>query len=239
MTNYTQLIAMLARDFTVARIMIPLEHLVIVSSVDECVLVSERHIDLDVFPFIQKGAITGYWERGKAKIFPLTPKCIVTNSTTIFDLIDLLQKRHFYFVMEGSRIIGYVHRTDLNNDLLKIPFYILLQSLEASLLTRLDLKFSDLSLLQNKTRAQFLASMHNERKSKDIHLGSIQGLYLSEILEISIQRGVVEVPGKLKHLLEEFRNRVSHADKSLFQDSNDMVKLKEVKDYCINHLECN
>lgn len=226
----------LQRDFTVEKIMVGIAKLKFGSTTDECKDISMQFEDYDVIPLSQKNIIMGYWDTRVEKIVPLTPKDLITNTTNIFQLFDLFEKRQFFFVMESTQIIGFVHKSDLNNNLFKIPFYVLLQSLESYLLTKIDLSPKAISTIANKERVDSLIASHDKMRTKDIHLDSIQGLYLSEILELSLKQGVITIHQSLKHNLEQFRNRVSHADKSLIVSEKDIPKLKQVKDYCFSVL---
>lgn len=236
-SNYYQIVEMLSRDFTTEKIMIPLAELISANSKDECLKLSKKHDDLDIIPFVQKEAITGYWDKRKMRIVPLSPKHIITNSTTILHLIDLFDSHEFFFVMSGPEVVGFVHRSDLNNDLLKIPFYILLQSLESLLLEKLSLSINDVQQLSDNARVKQITDQHMLKMEGDMHIDSVQGLYLSEILEISKNREVLNLSGSMKHLLEDFRNRVSHADRSLLNKPEEISYLKQVKDYCLTMLE--
>ena len=229
-----QIINMLNNDFTVDKIMVPLEHLILADTKEKCIEQARQHEDLDIIPFVQKGSITGYWDKHQNRIVPLSPRHITTSSTNIFDLIDVFTAQQFFFVMSGTEIVGYVHRVDLNNDLIKIPFYILLQSLESFLLQNMQLELKDISLLKNKERVSSITSKHLEKQKRDINLESVQGLYLSEILEISIKKGMINLPLPMKHDLEDFRNRVSHADRSLLNNLDEIPRLKQMKDFCIS-----
>jgi hypothetical protein len=235
-TNFTQIINMLNNDFTVDKIMVPMEYLVLADTKEKCIERGRQHKDLDIIPFVQKGSITGYWDKNQNRIVPLSPKHITTSSTNIFDLIDVFTAQQFFFVMNGPEIVGYVHRVDLNNDLIKIPFYILLQSLESFLLQKMQLELKDISLLKNMERVRHIISIHHEKQERDINLEAVQGLYLSEILELSIQKGIIHLPLPMKHDLEDFRNRVSHADRTLLTSIDEIPKLKHLKDFCIKIL---
>jgi hypothetical protein len=229
----SEIVDLLTREFTVEKIMISKSGLIIGDSPENCSKLSGQHPDFDIIPFSQNDVIMGYWEKKHKRIIPISPKDLITSSTDIFKLIDLFEKRMFYFVMKGTEITGYLHRVDLNNDLLKVPFYILLQSLESSLLEKLNLNTDEIKLLDSQSRVKQLLHWHKARQKKDIHMEGVHGLYLSEILELSIKRKILDISLPLKHDLEDFRNRVSHADKSLLNDISEIPRLIKIKDCCL------
>ena len=237
MNAQSEMFPFLERDFTVEKIMIDVNDLVVGTSLEECEALSEQYPTYDIIPLSQKGTIMGFWDTVAKKIIPITPKHLITNKTSIFQLLDLFENERYFFVLGNTRITGFVHCSDINNDLVKIPFYILLQSLESLILGQLNLTVEAVGKIGNKQRVDDLIREHEMKLSNDIQLNKIQGLYLSEILELGMKQQIIKLKPQLKQYLEDFRNRVSHADKTLLSEEKDIHKLKRIKDYCISALQ--
>lgn len=50
--------------------------------------------------------------------------------TTLLNMVDILQGRAFSFVLTHQRIDGYVHYSDLNHQIVKWTFYVMLEAVE-------------------------------------------------------------------------------------------------------------
>jgi hypothetical protein len=234
--SFTEIRNLLSREFTVDKIMVRTSLLISGTSLEECDSASKSNSDYDIIPFSQNNSITGYWDKRTKRIIPITPKHLISSSTSIFKLIDLFEKRSFFFIIEGPQIEGYIHISDLNNDILKIPFYVLLQSLESSLMRQLQLKLEDISILDNKERVKQIFDLNRNIRKMDVHTDIVQGLYLAEILELSMKRKILDIPISLKHDMEDFRNRVSHAAKPLVKSGEEISHLRAIKDFCLEYL---
>jgi hypothetical protein len=234
--SFTEIRNLLSREFTVEKIMVQTSLLISGTTPEDCEAASQENSDYDIIPFSQKDSITGYWEKKSKKIIPITPRHLISSSTSIFKLIDLFEKQPFFFVIKGPHIEGYVHVSDLNNDILKIPFYVLLQSLESKLLIQLQLGLEEISTLDNQERVKQILELNKNIRKMDVHTDIIQGLYLAEILELGIKRKILDIPIPLKHHMEDFRNRVSHAAKPLVKRGEEVSHLRAIKDFCLDFL---
>ena len=95
----------------------------------------ERH-GYDVIAYPSAGPTTGYYYRGGA-LTHITPADLVSCDTSLLDLLPLLAEREFFFALHGTQISGYVHFSDLNKPLMRMPFYLLLEATERHLLSTL------------------------------------------------------------------------------------------------------
>src|SRR2546422_8961439 len=125
MTHFQRTLSDLARTFTVRQIMVPERKLVRGHDETDAVRLLEQYPDFDVIPIPKSGEITGFQERGASAPHELTREDVVSDGTSVFDLVDVIAKRRHVFVLTGQSIGGYVHFSDLNN-LVKIPFFALL-----------------------------------------------------------------------------------------------------------------
>lgn len=111
----------IARTFTVKDIIIPRELLVYAYDVQSARKKLKENPDYDVIPIMQLGAIFAYFERDSDDLRTIVPNDLVSDNTSVLDLVDILSKRKFCFVLAANSITGYVHFSDLNNRLVKLP----------------------------------------------------------------------------------------------------------------------
>src|SRR2546422_10943205 len=87
-----------------------------------------KYPDFDVIPIPKSGDITSFLDRGTDGPKVVTTEDMVSGDTGVLDLIDVIAKRRHVFVLSRQSIAGYVHFSDLNNHLVKIPLFVLLES---------------------------------------------------------------------------------------------------------------
>jgi len=87
--------------------------------------VSDANPDFNVIPIRQDRNLTGYFERSSRSTKTITPNDLIADGTRLFDLVDILEKREFSFVLSSERTdgYGYVHFSDFNHHLVKLTFY--------------------------------------------------------------------------------------------------------------------
>jgi hypothetical protein len=61
---------------------------------------------------------------------------LLSDGTGLLDLLDLLASRDFFFALSANRICGFIHFSDLNNVLVKLPLFVLLAAVERRLWRR-------------------------------------------------------------------------------------------------------
>jgi hypothetical protein len=67
-------------------------------------------------------------ERGTTEVQTIRVNDLVTEGTSIIDAVDLLRRKRRFFVLVQNHIGGYVHFSDLNRPVVKLPFFVLLES---------------------------------------------------------------------------------------------------------------
>src|ERR1051326_1538360 len=118
----------LAKLFTVRSIMT--DELLSANNSVEAKDLLKKNKDFDLIPIRDKGLLHSYLRRGSADVQLITIDDTIGDGTSILDLVDLLAKREFCFVIGKAAIAGYVHFSDLNNHIVKLPFFILMEALE-------------------------------------------------------------------------------------------------------------
>ncbi len=93
----------------------------------------EEQEDYDYTASPKRGRITTYYKRGEDKGHPLRQEDLLSDGTGLLDLLDLLAVRNFFFVLSSNRMCGFVHFSDLNDELVKLPLFVLLAAVERRL----------------------------------------------------------------------------------------------------------
>ena len=115
----------------------------------------------DVVPYPKKGPITGYYHLKSRDLIEIEIKNLISRGTNIIELIKILKEKQFCFVLSGTEINGYIHFSDLNKSIMKIPLFVLFQTAERRLWNKFKNKISedDLKKVFNpKEVAQFIKS---------------------------------------------------------------------------------
>src|SRR5271156_2058916 len=114
----------LATTFTVRDIMIPVSALVWAANESDAAAVSADNPDFNVIPIRHGTQFTGYFERDVGRAKKITLGDLISDGTSLLDLVEILEHREFFFVLRQN-VEGYVHFSDLNNHLVKYTFYVI------------------------------------------------------------------------------------------------------------------
>ena len=126
----------LAITFTVRDIMVPVVGLICAGNEIEATGVSKDNPDFSVIPLRQSTKLTGYFLRDSGTSREIVLDDLISDGTSLLDLVEIFEDREFSFVLTHREIAGYVHFSDLNHHLVKLAFYVILEALE-----RQDAKF--------------------------------------------------------------------------------------------------
>lgn len=236
--NLEETIQRLAYTFTVRDIMKPKEELVYASSEGDARKLLDRNKDYDVIPIDQGGTLCAYLERGSNHTKRIALHDIVSDGTSILDLVDILKERRYCFVVVSNRIAGYIHFSDLNNRLVKLPFFILLEAFERYFVDKIR------ALINEATLEKVLAPKRAE-EIKDIMRQQIKNRANLDLVSILSFREIVKCSCYLKKLtlksaeirdLCQTRNRVYHAGRMFVGSHRHVKRLAKVKNICISRL---
>src|SRR3990172_10282469 len=104
--NLEETIQRLAHTFTARDIMVPRDKLVHASSEADARELLKRNPDFDVIPIDQGGTLCAYLERSSDRIRSIGLHDIVSDATSILDLVDILKDRRYCFVLVSNSIAG-------------------------------------------------------------------------------------------------------------------------------------
>lgn len=229
------ILAQLGAAFAVRDIMTRYEDLQLVDDEREARQFFEEQEDYDYTASPKTGRITTYYKRNDPNGHPLRHEDLLSDGTGLLDLLDLLAARDFFFVLSANRICGFVHFSDLNDELVKLPLFVLLAAAERWLwrkvregLTEAELR----SALVSDRLEQVLKRFKEAREQRaDRDLEGL--LFFGEILKLAKNRGMLpQISSNDRGRLNDTRNRVAHHDRLLIEKHKDVRKLAKVRDLC-------
>ena len=237
--NLEQTLQRLALTFTARDIMVPMEDLTCARDQAFALRLLEENPDFDVIPVERKGELYAYLERGSESLKCIRLRDIVSDGTAILDLVDVLGKQKFCFVLATNIIAGYLHFSDLNKPIVKLPFFVILEALERWLVEKLSplVNESNLQTLLDPQRVEAIREKMRYMSEKRANLGWVIKLYFPEILKFAVNLGVVKLKQQQIDLLSNVRNRICHADKMLVEEHKDVRRLADTKRICLSVLK--
>lgn len=239
------IIQQLSKAFTVKDIMKKREEMVTAKTAEEAYNISTKpDFPYDIIPLVSTDDnITGYSKKGESKGQSLYARNILSIETGLTDLPCLFEKHDFFFILEGNQIVGYVHFSDLNNNLIKIPLFVLYESLERKLwmMIRKRTREEDIQrVIKDYKRVDFIQREHKRMKEANTDIGFSCILHFSEILDLALDFGIIDIMQRDAELLKEFRNKVAHIKDEVMietrQDIGRLVRLMAVSDKIIQEL---
>lgn len=227
-----KVVAKLDRIFSVQDIMTPAEELKRAGSIEEARQLFSKY-DYDVVPYPKMGKITGFFQRGLNKPSNLKQDCLISDTTGLLDMPQLLHQSSFYFIIFANKVTGYVHYSDLNKPAMKVPLFVLIQAMEKKLWDKIAPRIDD-NIVRDvfKGDAQRFIEKRSAAKSGNVDIGWIGVFTLPNILRLANKFGETNLVGTQIKLLGSTRNKVSHADRNLIGARGDVPKLVEALKLC-------
>ena len=193
----------------------------------------------DVIAHPSAGPTTGYYYRGGA-LTHLTPANLVSCDTSLLDLLPLLAEREFFFALHGTQISGYVHFSDLNKPLMRMPFYLLLEATERHLLSVLrrtlteDQAKGTLPPSRVRKLQEYLATAAKQRADTNF----LDVLGLPDVLKLAQKHGLARISER-EHLtrlqaedLVRLRNSIAHTGHPLVKGHHAVGRLIRLRALC-------
>jgi hypothetical protein len=233
--NVEDTLAQLGAAFAVRDIMVRYEDLQLVDDESEAIRFFEEQEDYDYTASPKTGRITTYYKRDEIKGQPLRQEDLLSDGTGLLDLLDLLTARDFFFVLSANRICGFVHFSDLNDELVKLPLFVLLAAAERRLWHRVreGLTEAELEDALVPERLEQVLERFEEAKEQRADRDLEGLLFFGEILKLARNRGLLpQVSSDDRGRLNDIRNRVAHHDRLLIEKHKDVRKLAKIRDLC-------
>lgn len=226
----------LAIAFAVKDIMTPRTGLVCAANDMQAARVSDDNPDYDVIPIQQGGTLTGYFERKPRRARKIAPADLIADGTSLLDLVEILKQRQFSFVLSRQKVEGYVHYSDLNHQLVKLTFYVMLEALERTALNSIH-STSDRESLKKDLPEQRFEQIEKAYKRAGRAARNLLGyLNLSDILQLAAKRGHMSVEDRFIKAIKKVRDGAAHSTENLVSSYDDVKTLANVKRECLRVL---
>jgi hypothetical protein len=199
----------------------------------------EEKPDFDVIPIEHKGALSAYLERGSERQKPILLRDVISDATSILELVDILQERRFVFVLVQESVGGYIHLSDLNNQIVKLPFFVILEALEHRLAHEVGpfINQDNLEAVLDAQRARTVKAKMRDMKARRADLGWVNLLSFDEIVRFACHLGKVHLEGQQTEAISRTRNTIYHATRALVEKPRDVRRLAEAKTICVSVLK--
>lgn len=220
----------LALLFTARDIMTPHAQLVCGGTEHEARVLLHQHPEFDVIPILDAGIPIAYVRRGTVSMRRIGLDDIISESLGILPLIDGLKQQRFYFVFGNHRITGYIHFSDLNHQIVKLPLFVLLEAVERRLLGHIEQHVTEelVSTTCGSRRAKVLLRQLEEQRKKDADLGLAHLLSFREVVAICQHLELTALAQAEMDALVRVRNRVAHSSRPLIRSYADVGRLGHV-----------
>lgn len=230
----SEILGQLGAAFTVRDIMIPYEDFELIDSESEAHHFFDKYEDFDYTASLTRGQITTYYKRDVPGSFELRQADLLSDGTSLLELLSLMAGREFFFVLSANRICGFIHFSDLNHQLMKLPLFVLLAAVESRLWfhVREDLTEGEVEGVMHPNRFDEVKLRREKARKKNVDRGWEGLLYFGEILELASNRGLISISVDERHLLHNCRNRIAHHNGLLVEKHEDASKLARIRNLC-------
>jgi hypothetical protein len=219
----------LAIAFTVRDIMTANTNLVCAADDAEAVRVSDNNPDFDVIPIRQDGSLIGYFERRSGKAKGIAPNDLISDGTSLLDLVEILENRQYSFVLSRQRIEGYVHFSDLNHQLVKLTFYVILEAVERMALNSISGRDDPESLRRDLGQVRFKEIEGAYKRTGQAARSLVSYLNLSDMLRLAAKAGTIRVDDVVIAAVKKVRDGAAHVTENLVSSYDDVSRLADVK----------
>jgi len=234
MPHVEETLKRLAIAFTVKDIMTPRAELACAVNDMQVGSISDNYPDYDVIPIQEGGKLTGYFERKSRRTKRITEAELIADGTSLLDLVDILEERQFSFVLSGKTIDGYVHFSDLNHQLVKLTFYVLLEALERMALNSIRSRSDPESLKKDLNPERFKQIEQSYKRARRAARTHLSYLNLSDILQLAAKTSPISVEDH--RLMKKVRDGAAHGLENLVSSYADVTTLAKVKRECLRVL---
>lgn len=228
----------LALMFTARDIMVDVDKLVSAANELDARQLLQENKNLDMIPIKTNGLLLSYLERNSSRPKRIRQADTITELTRILDLVDVLKARRFCFVVNQS-ILGLIHFSDLNNHLVKIPFFVILQAFEEHLFREIGplVDNTNLPIALSQERFATISRRMRELRKNRADLDWVNLLNFEDIVKCASYFKKIALSLDELRSISNVRNRVAHADRPFISKHEDVRRLSETKRICMSVLE--
>ena len=240
MPDVQETLRRLAQRFAARDVMTPQERLETGADAEEAARKLENYPDYDVIPIRQGDRLVAFLERASPKPKVIQIQHVLGAETSILDLVDSLCDRRFTFVVGRHEVIGLVSVSDLNDPVVKLPYFVLLEGVERQLADTLRTVVVDDTIRRLRIDSERLTRLRSQKerlRQEGVDRDWVTLLYFRELLEAAVDLGKLELSHQEIEQLAAVRNRIAHAtEKELVESHADVRTLSRVRDVCMNLL---
>ncbi len=236
MPTLVETLERLATTFTVRDIMTPTTDLVCAPDEVQAIIVSDVNPDFDVIPIKQNGKLTGYFERSFRGTKKIAPSDLISDGTSLLDLVELLENRQFFFVLSRQQIQGYVHFSDLNHQLVKLTFYVILEALERVALGSIRGRDDRESLKRDLDPERFNRIEKLYKNAGQAARSLVSYLNIYDMLTLAAKAGALQIDDHSAKAMKGVRDGAAHVSSNLVSRYDDVKVLSDVKRECLRIL---
>ena len=226
----------LAITFTARDIMNPKAGLTCAGDGIEAASISKGYPDFSVIPLRQNAKLTGYFLRDSHTLREIILNDLISDGTSLLDLVEIFEDREFSFVLTHREIAGYVHFSDLNHHLVKLTFYVILEALERHALSSIPQKNDREYLSENLDPSRFAQIDKQFKRDGDAARSLFNYLNISDILRLAEKAGTIQLNDNVIKAMKDTRDGAAHASENIVPNFESVKKLATVKRECLRIL---
>ncbi len=226
----------LAVTFTAKDIMVPAAGLTCATDEIEARKVSKENPDFSVIPLRRDETLKGYFLRDTRATNEITVNDLISDGTSLLDLVETLEYREFSFVLAYRQIAGYVHFSDLNHHLVKLTFYVILEAVERKALSSIPKEDDRRFLSRNIDAERFNQIVAQYKRDGDSARSLFNYLNIRDILRLAAKVGAIQVDEEVVKDMKDIRDGAAHASENIVADFASVKKLARVKRECLRLL---
>lgn len=177
--------------------------------------------DFDILGVIKDDNTIGYIKRSdltekdlvENQILPFCIENIISDSTPLSDLLDLLSREGYAFILTKNKVTGIVTKADINKPIVRIYLFGLISLFELHLnywINRL-LDIDNLDKLISDERHQAAQKIFKERQGQNLDLTILECLQLCDKKEILLRNK--EFLEKFSYSKTRFKDFLENAEK--------------------------
>jgi len=197
---------------------------------------SAANPDFDVIPIQRDGRLTGYFQRDNRSTKRITASDLISDGTSLLDLVDILEVRPFAFVLTRERIQGYLHFSDLNHQLVKLTFYVILEAIERMALNSIRGRDDRESLKRDLDPLRFKQIEDAYKRAGQAARSLVSYLNVSDLLRLAGKDGTIHIEDKVIKEMKTVRDGSAHVSENLVSTYADVPRLGRVKRDCLRIL---
>jgi hypothetical protein len=234
--NVTEALESLTTRFTAKDIMTSKSQLVCALDSEAAPEVSAANPDFSVIPIKKDNQLTAYFERDARRTRPIEVADLVSDGTTLIDMVDILQRRGFSFVLTGQHISGYIHYSDLNHQLVKWTFYVMLEAVERLTLEALQPADERAYMREKLGPDRFKQIEGMYKRAGDNGRNLMTYLNVADILRMAVSDGLLQLEETSIKMMKQIRDWSAHVLYDL-PDETAVGTLATAKRECLRLLD--